>query len=50
MKTTGDTKSQKMVYHPRGIPGYGTGVVRVDSDEHDEYGHITESAQVRKQW
>jgi len=33
---------------PRGIPGYGTGVVRVDSDEHDEYGHITESAQVRK--
>jgi 2-oxoglutarate ferredoxin oxidoreductase subunit alpha len=23
--------------------------VRVDSDEHDEYGHITESAQVRKQ-
>ncbi len=26
----------------RGIPGYGTGVVRADSDEHDEYGHITE--------
>lgn len=33
---------------PRGIPGYGSGLVRVDSDEHDEYGHITESAQVRK--
>ncbi|ODN31024.1 2-oxoacid:acceptor oxidoreductase subunit alpha [Fervidobacterium thailandense] len=33
---------------PRGIPGYGTGLVRVDSDEHDEYGHITESAEVRK--
>lgn len=33
---------------PRGIPGYGKGLVRVDSDEHDEYGHITESAEVRK--
>ncbi len=27
---------------PRGIPGYGTGLVNVDSDEHDEEGHITE--------
>lgn len=33
---------------PRGIPGYGKGLVRVDSDEHDEYGHITESAEVRR--
>ncbi|WP_448377024.1 2-oxoacid:acceptor oxidoreductase subunit alpha [Fervidobacterium sp.] len=33
---------------PRGIPGYGKGLVRVDSDEHDENGHITESAEVRK--
>ncbi|MGQ9856192.1 MAG: 2-oxoacid:acceptor oxidoreductase subunit alpha [Fervidobacterium sp.] len=33
---------------PRSIPGYGKGLVRVDSDEHDEYGHITESAKVRK--
>ena len=33
---------------PRGIPGYGKGLVRVDSDEHDEYGHITESAKVRR--
>lgn len=32
---------------PRGIPGYGTGLVRVDSDEHDVYGHITESGEVR---
>ncbi len=32
---------------PRGIPGYGEGLVRVDSDEHDEYGHITESFEVR---
>ncbi|MHA2153989.1 MAG: 2-oxoacid:acceptor oxidoreductase subunit alpha [Candidatus Hodarchaeales archaeon] len=27
---------------PRGIPGYGSGLVNVDSDEHDEEGHITE--------
>ncbi len=27
---------------PRGIPGFGTGFIRVDSDEHDEWGHITE--------
>ncbi|WP_041075484.1 2-oxoacid:acceptor oxidoreductase subunit alpha [Thermotoga caldifontis] len=33
---------------PRGIPGYGEGLVRVDSDEHDEFGHITESALVRR--
>lgn len=33
---------------PRGIPGYGEGLVKVDSDEHDEYGHITEDFEVRK--
>jgi 2-oxoglutarate ferredoxin oxidoreductase subunit alpha len=27
---------------PRGIPGFGVGLVRADSDEHDEEGHITE--------
>ncbi len=27
---------------PRGIPGYGDGLVAVDSDEHDEDGRITE--------
>lgn len=27
---------------PRGIPGFGTGTVCVDSDEHDEEGKITE--------
>ena len=32
---------------PRGIPGYGEGLVCVDSDEHDEEGHITEDLQVR---
>ncbi|MFZ1626307.1 MAG: 2-oxoacid:acceptor oxidoreductase subunit alpha [Candidatus Moraniibacteriota bacterium] len=32
---------------PRGIPGFGTGLVGVDSDEHDTEGHITESHLVR---
>jgi len=32
----------------RAIPGNGTGVVKIDSDEHDEQGHITESFEVRK--
>ncbi len=32
---------------PRGVPGYGAGLVGVDSDEHDEAAHITESASVR---
>ncbi len=32
---------------PRGIPGYGEGLVAVDSDEHDETGHITEDFAVR---
>ena len=32
---------------PRGIPGLGTGFVKVDSDEHDESGAITESFDMR---
>ncbi len=32
---------------PRGIPGYGSGNVCVDSDEHDESGHITEDFDMR---
>ncbi|PKM93420.1 MAG: 2-oxoacid:acceptor oxidoreductase subunit alpha [Firmicutes bacterium HGW-Firmicutes-1] len=32
---------------PRGIPGYGDGLVKVDSDEHDEAGGITEDFDVR---
>lgn len=32
---------------PRGIPGYGKGLVCVDSDEHDEEGHITEDLKLR---
>ncbi len=34
---------------PRGIPGYGKGLVCCDSDEHDESGHITESFDTRRQ-
>jgi len=33
---------------PRGIPGYGNGLIHVDSDEHDEEGCITESMNIRK--
>jgi 2-oxoglutarate ferredoxin oxidoreductase subunit alpha len=34
---------------PRGVPGYGQGLVVVDSDEHDEWGHLTEDLQLRTQ-
>jgi len=33
---------------PRGIPGYGEGLVCVDSDTHDEEGHITENLEIRE--
>ncbi|MBW2673252.1 MAG: 2-oxoacid:acceptor oxidoreductase subunit alpha, partial [Deltaproteobacteria bacterium] len=32
---------------PRGIPGNGRGLVVVDSDEHDEEGHLTENHDIR---
>jgi 2-oxoglutarate ferredoxin oxidoreductase subunit alpha len=32
---------------PRGIPNFGEGLVKVDSDEHDEQGSITEEFDVR---
>jgi 2-oxoglutarate ferredoxin oxidoreductase subunit alpha len=32
---------------PRGVPGFGTGLVVVDSDEHDTAGHITEDLDIR---
>lgn len=32
---------------PRGIPGFGEGVVVVDPHEHDEHGHITEDKDIR---
>ena len=34
---------------PRGIPGNGRGLVIVDSDEHDEEGHLTENHDIRIQ-
>jgi 2-oxoglutarate ferredoxin oxidoreductase subunit alpha len=33
---------------PRGIPGYGEGIVCADSDEHTEEGYITEDFSVRQ--
>jgi 2-oxoglutarate ferredoxin oxidoreductase subunit alpha len=33
---------------PRGVPGFGEGLVVVDSDEHDTAGHITEDLDIRK--
>ncbi|MHC4747818.1 MAG: 2-oxoacid:acceptor oxidoreductase subunit alpha [Planctomycetota bacterium] len=32
---------------PRGVPGFGDGLVSVDSDEHDQEGHITEDLELR---
>lgn len=32
---------------PRGVPGYGAGLVVVDSDEHTEDGHLTEDIETR---
>lgn len=32
---------------PRGIPGFGEGLVVLDSDEHNEEGHITENLDLR---
>jgi len=33
---------------PRGVPGYGDGIVKVDSHEHDESGHLTENFGLRR--
>ncbi|MFX0149339.1 MAG: 2-oxoacid:acceptor oxidoreductase subunit alpha [Candidatus Hodarchaeota archaeon] len=46
VKTDRDYKRYRLTedgISPRGIPGYGNGLVNVDSDEHDEDGHITEN-------
>ena len=50
VKTDKDYKRYKVTkdgVSPRGIPGYGDGLVVVDSDEHDEEGHITENLDFR---
>lgn len=33
---------------PRGVPGYGKGIVKCDSHEHDETGHLTENFETRR--
>ena len=50
VKTTAGYKRYKLTddgISPRGIPGFGDGFVVVDSDEHDEKGHITEDLDIR---
>jgi 2-oxoglutarate ferredoxin oxidoreductase subunit alpha len=50
IKTDKDYKRYKITKNgisPRGIPGYGDGLVCVDSDEHDEEGRITENSETR---
>ncbi|OHB67761.1 MAG: 2-oxoacid:ferredoxin oxidoreductase subunit alpha [Planctomycetes bacterium RBG_13_60_9] len=50
IKTAKDYRRYPLVeggISPRGIPGYGDGLVVVDSDEHDEQGHITEDLDLR---
>jgi 2-oxoglutarate ferredoxin oxidoreductase subunit alpha len=50
IKTNKNYKRYKLTkdgISPRGIPGYGEGLVVVDSDEHDEKGHITEDLDFR---
>ncbi len=50
VKSTRDYKRYKLNssgISPRGLPGFGRGLVCVDSDEHDEGGHITENHSLR---
>jgi 2-oxoglutarate ferredoxin oxidoreductase subunit alpha len=50
VETKKDYKRYKLTkdgISPRGIPGYGKGLVSADSDEHDEEGHITEDLDFR---
>ncbi|MDD2766793.1 MAG: 2-oxoacid:acceptor oxidoreductase subunit alpha [Candidatus Moranbacteria bacterium] len=50
IKTDADYKRYALTpdgISPRGVPGYGQGLVGIDSDEHDEDAHITESAEMR---
>ena len=50
VKTEADYERYKITasgISPRGIPGFGQGLVAVDSDEHDEAGHITEDLDLR---
>lgn len=52
IKTPANYKRYKITANgisPRGIPGYGEGLVVVDSDEHDEQRHLTEDLELRTQ-
>lgn len=52
VKTDADYKRYSLTpegISPRGIPGYGEGLVLVDSDEHTQEGLITESMSVRNE-
>jgi 2-oxoglutarate ferredoxin oxidoreductase subunit alpha len=49
-KTASDYRRYELTENgisPRGVPGFGQGLVCVDSDEHDAKGHITEDLQLR---
>ncbi|MFA5239895.1 MAG: 2-oxoacid:acceptor oxidoreductase subunit alpha [Phycisphaerae bacterium] len=49
-ETAADYKRYKLTENgisPRGVPGFGKGLVCVDSDEHDAEGHITEDLNLR---
>ena len=50
VKTNHDYKRYEITDNgisPRGIPGFGEGLVVVDSDEHDQIGHLTENLEIR---
>jgi 2-oxoglutarate ferredoxin oxidoreductase subunit alpha len=50
VETTEDYKRYELTedgISARGVPGFGKGLVVVDSDEHDEAGHITEDLDLR---
>ena len=50
VKTNSSYKRYKLTddgISPRGVPGFGSGLVVADSDEHDEEGHITEDLNLR---
>jgi len=50
IKTSKDYKRYQFTeggVSPRGIPGFGEGLVVVDADEHDEEGHMTENVRIR---
>lgn len=51
-KTNIDYKRYQLTQNgisPRGVPSYGDGLIVLDSDEHDEDGHITENLDLRIQ-